>query len=360
MKTPRVLLSLVLLLALTPALMAQEHIALDQDTSNRLGLVFMRLSAADSASGTRFPATVIASPHTASQVFALYEGVLQHWSVSPGTEVRAGDELAVLRSPAVLALQQEWVTATSVAEQAEVARERDQRLFAAGVIAEQRLRDSERRADAATFQRDSLASALAQAGYTGNALQALVRDRGSLGLYRVRAPQTGTVGSLGHRSGELIAASEPLLSLSDDERWLSAEVPAWVAARLVVGQPLGLVATAAELELRQWEQALDTRTQTVELLAAFTAPTDLLPGQVVTLLLPPREVGVLVPAEAVVHNGDETVLYVRVADGVEARTLELLPAGGDYLATAGLAPGDEVVVRGAALLKGMTLGLGGE
>ena len=89
-------------------------------------------------------------------------------------------------------------------------------------------------------------------------------------------------------------------------------------------------------------------------------PADLLPGQVVTVVLPAREVGVVIPAEAVVRNGDDRVVFVRNGDGVESRVITLQPLGADYLATTGVAAGEQVVVRGASVLKGITLGLGGE
>jgi len=68
---------------------------------------------------------------------------------------------------------------------------------------------------------------------------------------------------------------------------------------------------------------------------------------------------VLVPASAVVHTGDETSVFVRTATGVEIRQLELRPVGSHYRAQHGISVGEELVVSGAALLKGMQLGLGG-
>ena len=66
----------------------------------------------------------------------------------------------------------------------------------------------------------------------------------------------------------------------------------------------------------------------------------------------------LVPAAAVTHSGSDTTVYVRHADGVEARPISLLPLGNHYLATEGIAPGEELVIEGAALLKGIQIGLG--
>ncbi len=86
----------------------------------------------------------------------------------------------------------------------------------------------------------------------------------------------------------------------------------------------------------------------------------MLPGQLVTLRLAAGSTGVLVPADAVVRTGDASIVYVRQPGGVEARTLQLRVHGSDYLAESGVSAGEEVVVRGAALLKGIQLGLGGE
>lgn len=360
MNFPAACLSALLCLGLCLPAAAQEPLSLDQATVNRLGLVFARVESSDGATGTRFPARVIASPFESNVVTALHAGTLLHWSVRPGAAVQPGDELAQLRSPEVLALQQSWREALADAEQAEVALARDQRLFESGVIAEQRLQDSARMAANTRFQRSALAAALEAAGHDRDDLAAL--EAGTLvpGVYRVRAHVAGVVGSLEHPVGETLVAGEVLLRLNSEEHWLSADLPVAVAARLTEGQDLRVAEGNVEVQLRQVAQSVDSATQTAQVLASFSGASPLLPGQVVTLAVPPRESGVLVPADAVVHNGSETVVYVRIPEGVEARTLDLQAAGGDYLATTGLVAGEEVVVRGAALLKGITLGLGGE
>jgi hypothetical protein len=66
----------------------------------------------------------------------------------------------------------------------------------------------------------------------------------------------------------------------------------------------------------------------------------------------------LVPGDAVVHSGDNTVVFVRTVDGVEARVLDLEPAGSNYVAGPQLRVGDQLVIQGASVLKGVQLGLG--
>ncbi|MDP2283257.1 MAG: efflux RND transporter periplasmic adaptor subunit, partial [Pseudohongiella sp.] len=105
----------------------------------------------------------------------------------------------------------------------------------------------------------------------------------------------------------------------------------------------------------------DSTNQTLGILAEFDADNSapMLPGQLVTLILPPADRGVRVPAEAVVHAGEETTVYVRTTNGAEARVLQLTPSGRHYIAADGLRVGEEVVVQGTAVLKGIQLGLGG-
>jgi RND family efflux transporter MFP subunit len=360
MKVSRFVCVALLLCGIAAPLAAQQVIPLDAATSNRLGLVFMPVAAPDTSSGARFPARVIASPRSESELHAVHGGVLESWQVQPGQEVAAGELLAVLRSPAVLALQQDWVAAQAAEQQAAFALSRDQSLFDQGIIARQRLQESERVARELRFRLQALQAALEQAGFSAQELSALHSEGRELGRYRVKAALAGIVAHMDHRVGDMIAEGEALLALTGGKLWISAELPATLAARIVSGQTLRLAETGAELVVRQKEQALDELTQSVGVLAEFTGAVTLLPGQIVTLLLPPPADGIVVPADAVVRNGADTVVFVRVPQGVESRVLTLQAIGTDYLATSGLVAGEEVVVRGAAVLKGITLGLGGE
>jgi len=66
----------------------------------------------------------------------------------------------------------------------------------------------------------------------------------------------------------------------------------------------------------------------------------------------------LIPAAAVVHEGVESLVYVRNPNGVEVRALSLIPMGDAYLAISGIRAGEQILVKGAALVKGIQLGLG--
>jgi len=351
---------LALLLAVGGNSQAQELLPLDAGTEHRLGLVFTRLAAPDQQAGAVVPAQVISSPLQQSSVVALYGGVLESWVVQPGYPVAAGEVLGLLRSPQVLELQQNWLEAHAAEQLASAALQRDQRLLADGVIAASREQQTRREQQAASSRLQALGAQLQQAGFAQSDLTALTRPGAQLGLYRIVAREAGLVAHLQLLPGAAVNSGDALLSISSDSVWISAEVPARLATVLAEGQALRVEREAAALILRQRDQSVDAATQTIGILAEFIEPVSLLPGQLVSLVLPATAQGVLVPADAVVRNGSLTSVYVRSAGGVESRVLQLQVLGSDYLATSGVSAGEEVVIRGAALLKGIQLGLGGE
>ena len=100
-------------------------------------------------------------------------------------------------------------------------------------------------------------------------------------------------------------------------------------------------------------------TQTIELQARFNDTPKLQPGQQVTLLISGKQSGWQIPAAAVTHTDGKAYVFVRHPQGVEARELDLQPLGQDYRTTNKLQTHEELVIQGAALLKGIQLGLGG-
>jgi cobalt-zinc-cadmium efflux system membrane fusion protein len=339
---------------------AQPLAGVDDAMIRRLGLVFQRVEQADISAGMEVPATVISSPFNAAGVTALFDGVLRTWQAMPGQQVAAGTLLGTVHSPEVLEIQQQWLSARAEEAQAQAMLERDRNLFEQGIIAQSRLQVTELAYRNARVRQQSLAASLQTAGYESADLQKLEQDGSMLGIYRLRAPADGMVSHLHYLSGESFSSGEALVSLTSTTLWVSAELPSALAADVSTGQQLSLSGQSAGLVVRMKEQALDKQAQTQGVLAEFTTDVALQTGQIVRLVIPASRQGVLIPDDAVVHNGDQTAVFVRSTAGIEQRTLTLQPLGSNYLATEGIQAGESIVVRGAALLKGITLGLGGE
>lgn len=344
---------------LSPALSAQERIAISDADISRMGIVFAPVQAIDNNAGARFPATVINSPDAIANISARYSGVVEQWQVNSGSTVAAGQVLATLRSPEILTVQNEWIAAVAAQQSAEFELSKDEALFEQGVISQQRLTQTRIRAQQALFTQQSARAQLGLAGFNNARLNALRENGDGLGSYFVVAPATAVITQRMGAVGDYVEANTPLALLnSGEQRWASIHVPGRFAANIAIGQTFTVAGTGELLTLRQKDFVIDSSNQTIELFAEFNNQNAFTTGQIVSVVLPPSTPGILVPNRAVVHAGNSSTVYVRTDGGVEARDLDLLSVGADYLAESGLRAGEMVAIQGSAVLKGIQIGMG--
>ncbi len=360
MKTHLKTCSTFALLALfSPALFAQENLAISDADISRMGIVFAPAQAINNNAGARFPATVINSPDTITTLSARYSGVIEQWQQTSGTEVSGGTLLASLRSPEILTVQNEWIAAVTAMENARFELQKDQALFDQGVISQQRLLQTRARSQQAEFAEKSIRAQLDLAGFNESRLNALRENGTGLGSYYLLAPLTAVLTQRMGNVGDYIEANDALALLNSGERrWVSIHVPARFANDMTIGQTITVAGTGETLTLRQKDFVIDSSNQTIELFAEFDGESTFTTGQILSVVLPPSRQGVLVPDRAVVHSGSTATIYVRTGTGVEARELELLSVGADYLTETGLRAGEAIAIQGSAVLKGIQLGLG--
>jgi Cu(I)/Ag(I) efflux system membrane fusion protein len=175
------------------------------------------------------------------------------------------------------------------------------------------------------------------------------------------APQSGVVTELLVRQGAQVTPGMPLMKLADLSKvWMAVEVPESQSAGLSVGQP-------AEARLRGWPgrtfsgtvdhvyPVLDAGTRTVRARVAFdNAEGALKPGMYadVTLFGGGDQEESLVPTEAVIRTGTRTVVLVAEAQGrYRPVQVTLGPERGDQVVVrSGVEPGQQVVVSGQFLI----------
>lgn len=352
-------LALAALLLLSPISFSQEFIPLAEVDMARLGIVFAPLSSPDRQSGNRFPATVVSSPEQVADIVVPFRGAIVRWHVAPGATVGSDQVLADIHSQEVHQLQKNWLTAWSAVSQAEHEAERDQLLFDKGIIAQRRLAESEHILQQARFELNGFTGILAQAGFDRQSLEELVDRPERMGIYALRSPGHGVLTARHYSVGQHMEKYQVAGSLgTGGQPWLQANIPVRYAGSIDPGRSLGIDGSPASAIVKYRELIVNEASQTITLLAEFNSPVDFIPGMILNLVLPVDENKILVPGDAVVHNGDNTVVYLRTADGVEARTVRLEPAGSNYIAGEELRVGDQVVIQGAAILKGIQLGLG--
>ncbi len=351
---------LFLTLGCLPAF-GQSQISLDEGDIQLLELQFAPVVVAENQLGVSLPAVVVSPPDASSLGISLYSGVLEQWHAAPGAAVSAGSPLATLRSVEVLEAQQDYQLANTELTLAQQQYDRDSQLFDAGIISRRRLLESAATLDGARSALRSLGSQLMAVGLQQSDLQALLAGEFDLGTFTIRAPTDATLSHRAFVTGEHVPANAVVAELNGKDRpWLSVQVPARLSGLLEVGGSLSTAASGYSLTLQQRDFAIDLHSQSVEVLAEFDEQVPLVPGQLQTVVLHPRPGALLIPAAAVVHEGLESLVYVRNPNGVEIRALSLIPMGDAYLATSGIRAGEQILVKGAALLKGIQLGLGSD
>jgi hypothetical protein len=147
--------------------------------------------------------------------------------------------------------------------------------------------------------------------------------------------------------------------------WLMAEVPeAELREVRQGGEVMVHLSSFPDAPVRGRAQAMgdvvDPVTRTVKVRVAVpNAQRRLLPGMYARVMFgDPRESVLVLPAGAVVTVEERQYVFVRTAQNMfERREVSLQRAGADSLIVrTGLADGDEVVTRGAMLLKGLSFG----
>lgn len=339
----------------------QETIQISEQEAELLGLEFKTLGYSDQGAGIRLPGLVIASPEISSAAVNRFSGVLEQWMVEPGERVETGQLLARVRSMEVMELQQEFLMAQTNVKLEEERVQRDEELLQGGIISQQRLQQSRGNSRLAEVTLESLAMRLAVAGFTQEQLTDLDVHDQYFGVQQIRSPGSGVLTHRAYSVGQYVGDNETIATISEVENtWLSVQVPGRLASFINSQSTVSITGSEERLTLKQRDFEINSATQTIEVLAQFNRRSNAILGQLIDVRIQPGQDTLFVPSSAVVFEGNDAYVYVQTLDGVEVRNPQLMAAGAGYLVQSRLDEGDRVLVRGAALVKGMQLGLGSE
>ena len=268
-------------------------------------------------------------------------------SKAEGDPVREGDVLVRFDMPALAAdlaaRRAEVAQATARLDTARAAVVRLSSLVERGVAAQ-------REVDEAKRDQAEVEAALLQAQSGATAALALAERA------VVRATFTGVVAARWHSQGDFVeSANDPVLRVIDARALqVKAAVPVAELSRVAVGrtgrvtgpgggagEPVRVIARPAQV---------DAGRTTADVRLAFVSPTHLPAGAAVDveIIAEARPKVVVVPAAAIVREGDEAFVMIAGADDkAKRRPVKLgLAAGGLVEVTSGVAAGDRVIVRG--------------
>ncbi|HVH29939.1 MAG TPA: efflux RND transporter periplasmic adaptor subunit [Vicinamibacterales bacterium] len=266
-----------------------------------------------------------------------------------GDPVRRGEVLVRFEIPTLNAeVVSKGAEATAAAAHLENARANQVRLkdlFDRGVAARKELEDAEREVSDAQ-------AALAQAQAGRSSSQTLA------GRQTVLATFNGVIAKRFHNPGDLVeaASSDPVLRVIDPTRLqVDASVAISDLSRIVMGAPGRLIvstdAPPLPLKVVSRPAAVEPGTAAAPVRLSFLAPHSLAVGTPVQVEIDAEEHTnvVLVPAEAIVREGEETAVFVATGDKAERRVVLVGIVDSEHAEIReGVNAGEQVIVHGQA------------
>ena len=335
----------------------EEHVEVVVLDSVGLAAADIQLAAVSAVTVDRLPVTgsITFDQNRVSHIGPRTEGRVMALRADLGTQVRAGQVLAVMESPEVGALRADRREAEALVRIARENYDRERRLEAQGISSRRELLEAE-----AELRREE-ASLLRAA----ERLQALGAGQGEGGQFSVSAPFPGVVVEKHASLGEVVTPADQLFTVADLSRvWLELNVYERDLRRVALGQSVEV--TTAAFPSRAFTgrivyvgDILDPDTRTVRARVELPNPDGALrAGMFATAFIALGGSGIsaaLVPLDAVQELEGRKVVFVPGDEPGEFRAVDIVVSDqtheGGILVLSGVAPGDQVVTSGAFLLR---------
>jgi RND family efflux transporter MFP subunit len=297
-------------------------------------------------------ATAIVNPAPGAELVVIAPEAARIVAVphAAGDRVRRGDVLVRFEIPSATAevqrQQAEVTRAQATLDNARRAQARAGELFERGVAARKEVEDTNRGvADAEAALSEARASLAAAQAVAGRSI--------------VRATFDGIVATRLHNPGDFVeaTASDPVLRVLDPRRLeVVASIPLADTLRVEIGAPARLTANAVNapevaLKIVSRPAAIEAGSATVPVRLAFVGPATFPAGTPVQVDIDAERHSnvVLVPAVAIVREGEETAVFV--VSGAEAQRRPVRTGLSDSTHVeilSGVKAGEHVIVDGQA------------
>ncbi len=317
------------------------------------GIGIVRARGTALAIGVECTARIVFDRNRLADIRSSVPGVVRDVRVDLGERVGEGTELFVLESAQVGDMQGDLRAARERAEVARANYERQLELREPRIASARQVELAREQLETAAAELRSIEVGLRIAGATES-------DRE--GRFRVRSPIAGTVVRRPATIGTFATNEVSLATVVDTSRmWAMLEVREMDAGALRIGQAVTLkIDGLPEDEFTgpvTWiASEVDVRTRTVAARAEMANDLGLLRAEQfarATIRVAEPENAVVVPRRAVQRVGEESVVFVRIGEGLyEPRIVSLGRSDAELVQVLGARrEGDAVVTEGAFLLK---------
>ena len=276
-------------------------------------------------------------------------------AVKPGDHVQRGETLAVLQSTDIGSARADYDKAKIEADRSARARDRAKSLYDHGAAAEKDYIEAQAAAQAAQAELERAQQHLALLNLS---------PEGTSDRVPLESPISGAVLDVGAAPGEFsksLESANPLLTIANLENvWVVADVYEKDVAKLGVGKTVAI--SAAAYPGRSWSgkigaisDALDPTTRTLKVRVVLpNRSRELKPEMFCSVHVDTStRQAILVPASAIIHEGDRTTVFVQKNGKPELQNVSVGSTFGNQVEVlSGLQPGDRIAAQGAELLKG--------
>ena len=297
-------------------------------------------------------------PERIAHVVPTVPGIVRESRVGVGSKIRAGDLLAVLESRELAEARSAHLTAYSRLGLAERTFERESKLRESRVSTEQDYLAAQQALEEARIELRASKHQLEALGIGARELERLVAsDAQGLSHYELRSPLDGIVIEKHATKGEsLDIGSEAFMVADPSSVWALFTVFAKDVPFVTVGKHVELEgAEAIQAVIDYVAPVMDEQTRSTKARVVLgNSDMRWRPGMFVTgrVLTDDVSVELLVPAGSVQSLGDESVVFVPVAGGFEARPVRVGRRSTTVVEIVeGLQQGESVVSSGAFTLK---------
>jgi len=266
-----------------------------------------------------------------------------------------------VRSRELVSLQRDFLKAGAELTLQQSAWERNKKLNEAGSVSNRQWQETLYAFNTARAEFSGLRAQLMLVGLSEEDLQRLTRTMEVTPDMTLRAVADAIVLERPAMLGDHLEGSELLARLGEpDKLILEGALSRSATAQLAADMEIVLEDSDKSAVITLVSNVVDPTTQTVRVRAQPTGVAGLTPGQLTRWSVKAGSDVLTVPSAAIVKLDGYDVAYVKVAGGFEARRVKVRStAGSDWMVIGGLGPADQVVTRGTAALKGMSLGMGG-
>lgn len=303
-----------------------------------------------------FPGAAVVPPHQSSVIASPAAGMMETVLVAQDEPVKAGQVLALLRSPQVVEAQHLYLAALTDERLAADKLRRAEALFKAKAMSEVQLVLARGEHAHALARVDERLQILQLMGVAQADIDELRQGRKISNAIEIRAPREGTVTERNVKQGTRVEAAAPLFTIATlSPLWINIQVPTARMALLREGKAVALPAQGARGRIIRVGRSIDAATQSIGVIAEIdTNGGSVRPGLATSVTIridnDTRDRW-SVPIASVVRHRDRSWIFVQSQRGFDAKPVEVVSEMGTRAAIrADLAPTDRIAAQGVMAL----------